>query len=383
MAKMSYSVVKKFGKVSIELNGDNYRLRWSVGNRRFCLAIGRAGTDAVVVIAEARAQEINFDLLMGRFDESLARYSQKHAQEIAIAKTGLDLKEVWERYKKASQRRVSKTTQKDCWRTTDNCLARLSTNLLLLDQSRVAVQKLLEIYSVSTTKRTLSDFSAACNWAVKAKLIERNPYSGLGRELPKGQHSKRSRECFDLKDIKAIIRAFKADKDSSYYLNYVELLAMTGFRPEEAIALTWDDVICDEAGKTVLMINKAHSKGELKGTKTHDSRDFPCNVQLTDFLNNLPKIPNQNNLLFPSPKGGYIDQHNFLNRHWRPIVTGLAKDRKIKQYLPCYNLRHSFITRLVRDGLDAATVAKLAGNSPKMIFEHYLSANLDIELPNF
>lgn len=381
--KMSYSIVKKIGKVSIELNAGNYRLRWSVGSRRFCLAIGKAGTDAALIAAEARAQGINSDILLGRFDESLARYSPKHAEKVAIAKNGLDLKEVWERYKSASQRRVAKTTQKDCWRTTDNCLAKLPTNLLLLGRGHYALQKLLEVYSVSTVKRTLSDINAACNWAVKAKLIESNPYGELGQELPKRQRSKRSRECLELKDVKAILKAFRADKNSTYYLNYVELLAMTGFRPEEAIALTWDDVICNEAGKTVLSINKAHSKGESKGTKTHDSRDFPCNPQLTDFLNNLPKLPNENNLLFPSPKGGYIDQHNFLSRHWRPIVKRLAKERKIKQYLPCYNLRHSFITRLIREGLDAATVARLVGNSPKMIFEHYLSANTDLELPEF
>lgn len=380
---MSCFVVKKIGKISIEVNAGSYRLRWSAAGRRFCLAIGKADTGAAAIAAEARAQEINSDILLGRFDESLARYSPKHAQEIAAAKMGLDLREVWERYKKANQRRVAQTTQKDCWRTTDNCLAKLPTNLLLLDKSRLALQKLLEIYSVATVRRVLADICAACNWATRNKLIESNTYSGLIREIPKGQRSQRSRECFELKEIKAILKAFKTDKDSSYYLNYVELLAMTGFRPEEAIALTWDDVVCGDAGKTVLRINKAHSKGELKDTKTHDSRDFPCNAQLTEFIGNLPKILNKNNLLFSSPKGGYIDQHNFASRHWRPILSDLVASRKIKQYLPCYNLRHSFITRLIQEGFDVATVAKLAGNSAKMIFEHYLSANLDIELPNF
>lgn len=378
---MSCCVVKKYGKVSVELYRGSYRLRWLYGKKRICLSIGRNDTDIALVASEARAQEINADLLMGRFDESLAKYSKKHADALAETKRGLDLKEVWERYKKAYKRRVAKTTQKNCWRTTDNCLARLSTNLLLLDQNRAAMQRLLDVYSVSTVKRTLADINAACNWAVKAKLIDSNPYSGLSSELPKEPRSKRSRECFELKDIKSILKAFKADKGSSYYLNYVELLAMTGFRPEEAIALTWDDVVQNEAGKTVLQVNKAHCQGELKGTKTHDTRDFPCNAQLADFLNNLPRLSNKNNLLFPSPKGGYINQHNFLNRHWRPIVKGLVKDRKVKQYLPCYNLRHSFITRLIRDGLDAATVARLAGNSPQMIFEHYLAARTDVELP--
>jgi integrase len=121
----------------------------------------------------------------------------------------------------------------------------------------------------------------------------------------------------------------------------------------------------------------------LKGTKTSERRDFPCNAQLAKFLAELPKNSNPYNLVFPSPKGTYIDQHNFAGRFWLPIVRELATSNKIKQYLPCYNLRHSFITRLVREGLDVATIAKLVGNSPKMIFQHYLSANADLVLPEF
>lgn len=378
---MSYSVVKKFGKISIELNGSSYRLRWSVGSRRFCLAIGRADTDTALIAAEARAQEINSDILLGRFDESLSRYSPKHAQEIAIAKTGLDLKEVWERYKISSKRRVAKTTQADNWRTTNCCMARLSTEALLLQRPYLVMPRLLEFYSVSTIKRVFADINAACNWATKTKLIQENPYVGLVHELPKQRRSQRSRECFSPADIKQIIKNFKDDKAASFYAGYVELLALTGFRPEEAIALTWDDIIVCE--KTVINVTKAHSKGELKATKTHDTRNFPCNTQLAEFLSKLPKTPNENNLIFPSPKGGYIDQHNFLSRYWRPIVGKLVGEKKIKQYLPCYNLRHSFITRLIRQRLDVATVATLAGNSPKMIFNHYLAADTDVELPEF
>jgi len=379
---MSYSVIKKYGKVSVELNAGNYRLRWSYRSRRFCLAIGKADTDIALVAAEARSQEINADILLGRFDESLARYSQRYAEAIAIGKKGLDLKEVWERYKKISEKRIAKTTQKDNWRTTDRCLARLSAHGLLLERPYLVVPNLLEFYSVSTIRRALADINAACNWAVKSRLISFNPYAELVRELPKGKRSERSRECFSPADIRQIIKAFNSNKAGSSYVNYVRLLALTGFRPEEAIALTWNDIVTVE-GKTVINVNKAHSKGELKETKTYDTRNFPCNIQLAGFLSKLPRLPNENNLMFPSPKGGYLCQHNFLGRYWRPIVGELAREKKIKQYLPCYNLRHSFITRLIREGLDVATVAKLVGNSPKMIFEHYLAADIDVELPEF
>jgi integrase len=377
------SVFKKFGKVSIEIFNRNYRLRWTVGGHRYYLAIGKADTDAARIVAEARAQEINSDILFDRFDESLARYSRVHADRIAAAKKGLDLCDVWEKYKFQQKRRAAKTVQKDNWRTVDRCLQKLTPEQLLLDHSELVLPKLLQFYAAGTIRRVLAEINAACNWAVANKSIQSNPYTKLAKQLPKQQQGDRAREIFTAGEIKKILAAMRAEKAAASYANYVEFLVLTGFRPEEAIALQWADVIAAESGKLSIRVNKAHSKGVLKGTKTNERRDFPCNSQLTKFLSELPKSSNSHDLIFPSPTGTYIDQHNFSGRYWLPIVRELAATGKIKQYLPCYNLRHSFITRLVREGLDVATIAKLVGNSPKMIFNHYLSANTDLELPEF
>jgi integrase len=377
------SVFKKIGKVSIELFNRSYRLRWTVRGRRYYLLVGKADTNAAKIVAEARAQEINSDILFGRFDESLARYSQAHADRVAATKKGLDLREVWEKYKIHQRRRAAKTTQKDNWKTVDRAIDKLTAEQMLLDRAELVLPKLLQSYSAGTIRRVLAEINAACNWAAENKLIESNPYTRLVKQLPKQQQGDRAREIFTAAEIKKILVAMRADKAAAFYANYVEFLALTGFRPEEAIALTWNDLTATESGKLSIRVNKAHTKGVLKSTKTNERRDFPCNEQLKKFLGELPKIPNLPKLVFPSPKGNYIDQHNFSNRYWLPIVRELAVSNKIKQYLPCYNLRHSFITRLVRENLDVATIAKLVGNSPKMIFAHYLGANSDLVLPEF
>jgi site-specific recombinase XerD len=88
--------------------------------------------------------------------------------------------------------------------------------------------------------------------------------------------------------------------------------------------------------------------------------------------------------VFPSPEGTYINQHNFGERYWKAIVKKLVVAGKVGEYLPTYNLRHSWITRMLRDGLDIATVAKLAGNKPDTIMKHYLAAKTqDLVLPEF
>jgi integrase len=156
----------------------------------------------------------------------------------------------------------------------------------------------------------------------------------------------------------------------------VEFLALTGFRPEEAIALTWADI-----KNSRIIVSRAYSQGILKETKTYETRAFPVNSQLGDLLQSLPKTQN---LVFPSPEGGYINQHNFGERYWKPIVKKLVATGKVSEYLPTYNLRHSWITRMLRSDLDIATVARLAGNKPDTIMKHYLAARTqDLVLPEF
>ncbi|MEG4484469.1 tyrosine-type recombinase/integrase [Microcoleus sp. D2_18a_B4] len=383
-------VVAKYGKVSVERFQGSYRIRWRFNGQRYVITVGKADTDTTLKVASAKAQEINSDILMERFDESLAKYSPKHAQALAPVQrvTKLNLADVWEHYKEANLQRVAKTTQKKDWKEVERCLTKVSSEALDLDNPHLLLQELLEHYSSSTLKKAIANINAACNYSVETKLISDNPYHNLKKQLPKGQKSKRSKECFEPEEVKSIIQSFSSNEfcspasaySHSYYSGYVEFLALTGFRPEEAIALNWND-IKERKGRTVIVVSKAYSKGELKDTKTYNTRIFPCNDQLLSLLRRIPKRQNENNLIFPSVEGGYLNQDNFLNRQWRPVVIKLYQSGKISQYLPCYNLRHSFITRLIRDGYDPSTVAALVGNSPQVILDHYLAAKKDLTLP--
>ena len=46
-----------------------------------------------------------------------------------------------------------------------------------------------------------------------------------------------------------------------------------------------------------------------------------------------------------------------------------------------YALRHSFVTRLIREGTDIKTVASLSGHSVKTLLAHYLVSRDDFDLP--
>lgn len=388
MAKVEIGSVETFGKVAVEIQGTSYRLRWRHQGKRYCLAIGKIGREAKAAAA-AKAQMINADILFDRFDPTLAKYSAKHQKLAvsAVAKKIPTLMDLWQGYKKQNLAAVSPTTIKGDWAEVDRVLSKLESNFLELDFANEFLAELLNLYSVSYAKKILTYVRAACYWAIENEKIEKNPYSKLFKRLPKIQSGSRSNKCFEKGEIEEIIKAFQSNEfcskfstvKHSYYAEYVEFLALTGCRPEEAIALRWDRIE-RKNGKVNIIFDQAFSQGELKATKNYESRTFPVNKQLTILLG---EIDRSSDLLFPSVQGGFINQHNFRDRYWEPILNKLVATGKVAEYLPPYNLRHSWITRMIRAGLDVGTIAALAGNSPKVIYEHYLAANRkDLVLPD-
>jgi integrase len=298
----------------------------------------------------------------------------------------LNLLLLWQRYKIAKAQLVAPTTQKGDWPEIDRALNFVSPECLEFSASSATLllAELLERYATSTVRKVLLYARAANNWAIEEELLAKNFYSRLFKSIPKSQKTGRSRKCFEKCEIEQILAAFASNEfvskfsvfPHSHYRGYVKFLALTGFRPEEAIALEWGDI-----KNSRIIVSRAYSQGILKETKTYEARNFPVNSQLSDLLQSLPRTQN---LVFPSPEGGYINQHNFGERYWKPIVKKLVAAGKVGEYLPTYNFRHSWITRMLRSGLDIATVAKLAGNKPDTIMKHYLAAQVrDLVLPEF
>jgi integrase len=314
----------------------------------------------------------------------LAQISQ-HLQS-AEKPTELNLLLLWQRYKVAKKNLVAATTQKGDWPEVDRALNFVSPESLDFTASSASLllAELLERYAASTVRKVLLYARAANCWAIEEELLAKNFYSRLFKGIPKSQKDGRSRKCFEKHEIEHILAAFASNEfvskfsvhPHSHYTGYVKFLALTGFRPEEAIALTWDDF-----RNSRIIVSRAYSQAILKSTKTYESRNFPINSQLDKLLQSLPRTQN---LIFPAPEGSYINQHNFGERYWKPIVKKLVAAGKVSEYLPTYNLRHSWITRMLRSGLDIATVAKLAGNKPDTIMKHYLAAQTqNLVLPEF
>lgn len=374
----------------------NHRLRLRARSReisfeKYTFPLTKQGLKATIKIAH----EIETDFFRGCFDPSLIKYGLAKKSDPKLTEiTTLpinnepDLKEIWENYK-ALKPDTPKSTIRAKWQPIDKWLSKCPKECLnLANADKLLAWLRSQNLSDGYLEPSLRTLRSAVNLSIKlGKTKASNTIAAL---IPLLEIDDRNIQIYTKTEAKMILAAFKSgryDNDASaysstYYADFVEFRIRTGCRPSEAIALTWEDIKIN-GDKMQIIFNKRYVTGQLQqGTKNGISaRIFPCNKGMIDFINNLPKIPNDKNLVFPSYMGLYLDLANFNRRYWQPIVRSLALSKAISKELNFYDLRHSFITWLVRDGIDIKTIATICGNSPETIMKFYLASNDSIELP--
>lgn len=380
------------GSVGIESFQGRLRLRLPrqlySGKQKY-LTLGLADTPENRKEAGSRAWTIEKDIQANNFDSTLNKYRpQTYLALVNVEEApqkALTLAELWDKYTQFKSTQLEKTTILRDYGKIQKRLQKLPTKNF---NNAVEIRDYLrEAYSAEVAKRTLKQFNACCNWAVSAKLIVSNPFNGMAREIKSKKDSLTSRKPFTKEEKDNIIAAFVnniysskfAPISHSYYAPYVKILFLTGSRPEEVIALQWKHIktnyieIC-EAVATDLKIRKS--------TKTHVTRNFPINAQLQALLDEVkPEDVEPNTLVFPAIHGREIDAHNFLNRVWKPVLKNLVKDGKLKQYLPQYNCRHTFITLAMEKNVSIPQIAKWTGTSSEIIMKHYAGTTQQIQVP--
>jgi len=105
--------------------------------------------------------------------------------------------------------------------------------------------------------------------------------------------------------------------------------AATGMRPGEWVALEHRDV---DRHERVAYVRRSFSKGRLKCTKTESS---------------VRAVPSSGALLFPAPKGGCLDLHNFRNLAIGVLALSLLTDVLA---VVCWPGECALLSRLDRGG---------------------------------
>jgi integrase len=144
--------------------------------------------------------------------------------------------------------------------------------------------------------------------------------------------------------------AAQCRKNGAQLLDYLKLLAYSGARRDEALALAWNDVNFD---RKFLRIG---GDGNSKNSK---ARHVDFNPQLEGHLKDMVarRVPDSE-WLFPSPQRGERD---------RPAKTfkesfSQAREKAKLQSVGFHDLRHYFASMAVMSGIDFKTIAEWLGH---------------------
>ena len=174
------------------------------------------------------------------------------------------------------------------------------------------------------------------------------------------------RELFtpeELEQLCAAAMAKDADgvavtKNGLQFCDYVRLMAYSGARRNEALALHWADV--DFQGEKLTIERQAGGEdGKEETTKNKEERTVDFNGALKKHLLEMkarraPDSP----WLFPSPQRGDKDIHAMSFRESLELARAHAKLRQVG----FHDLRHHFISYCVMSGIDSMTIAKWVGH---------------------
>ena len=146
------------------------------------------------------------------------------------------------------------------------------------------------------------------------------------------------------------------DNMDEHYRPLFTALAFTGARPNELFALRWGDI---DKVRNVISISKGRVRGTEGLPKTRSGeRLIPMTQQAIAALGELEARPvrSKNGYVFIEPDGQPVKYH--LDRVWARALrkTGL-------RHRPSYQLRHTFASQCIMQGLSLPYVAKILGHS--------------------
>jgi integrase len=179
-------------------------------------------------------------------------------------------------------------------------------------------------------------------------VIQYNP----GNDVRAGKDPKVEIDYFTKDEMDKIMKSIQNDKDDAIY-NYVLIVASTGLRPEEALALMWNDF-----RDNCIYVSKART---INGTKETKSVNGIRRVPFVHF-NLLRK--NRSMDLFPKQKGSMHLRHQWI----RVLERAEVRYRAIK------NLRHTYATLSLQQNVPINVLSSVMGHSsPKVTLSHYSS----------
>ena len=203
--------------------------------------------------------------------------------------------------------------------------------------------------SAKTVRNINQVISSAMDLAVAQKIIPANPTNACA--LPKIEHQEM--QTIPAEQLQAFLQEAKAT--GVYEMYYIELA--TGLRRGELLGLKWQDIDWKN-GLIKVRRQVARVDGQIKESplKTKNSyRTVTISQQAIEVLKEQKKKTNDT-YVFPSPNGGPISPDSVNNMLKRVLErAGIPKVR-------FHDLRHTFATIALQNGVDIKTVSGMLGH---------------------
>ena len=357
------------GTVTIINANGRIRLRWRFKANRHSISLGEY-TKSNLIQARIIALKIEQDILLNNFDKTLNSYSVNKSNKSQVHKSIVELFEEW----------VKDYKQMDCeihtnYNSTRNMLRKWGKITEENITNKLNKEKVCNI-TYNRRLRILKNFSL---WLIN-RSIWTNSYLDevTPKKVKKSTEPKRS--PFTNVEISSILNAFKDDTFTpnksvykhSYYYPFIYFLFKTGVRNAEAIGLRVSSINLET---NQIHINEAFARS-LKGssynkrirkeTKNGKERILPLTPDLKEVLWTIIQNKNNDDLVFQSPKGKSIDDHNFQTRVFKKVQQGLGIQERV-----LYACRHTFGSRCIDSGISPVMTAFLMGNSPEVALKNY------------
>ena len=204
--------------------------------------------------------------------------------------------------------------------------------------------------SAKTVRKIHQILSSALKLAQEQRIILANPAEGCA--LPKVKH--REMKTLPVEQLQSFLR--EARESGVFELYYLELA--TGLRRGELLGLKWEDLDLERGDlrvkRQVSRINGEVVEAPLKTKNAY--RTLPLAEATVSVLKEQRKKVGSSPWVFPSPNGGPISPDSVLHMLHRVLKrAGLPKVR-------FHDLRHTFATLALQNGVDIKTVSGMLGH---------------------
>ena len=218
----------------------------------------------------------------------------------------------------------------------------------------------------------LSVINRIFKYAVLMDVINSNPFDKVIK--PKSRQTQRKGNFLTKEELKEFLKLAQS-ATLSYFFPLVHLMAYTGLRQGEALALKWSDIDFENkkitVDKTAVRIKE---KQTIQTPKTKNSKRVisidPATLsilkswkkdQIKIYFKNGKHFEGDENFIFTNQRGEWVHIHNFI-RYFKRFIA----DHKLKPITP-HGLRHTHASLLFSAGVEPKNISDRLGHSTVQI----------------